>query len=147
MVTLHPAFDPITKTWFVDQYEAPTLRQLQEQIGKVKFRDHYPNGYNYTNLQIQLLIKKKRRASKRCSTLQTLSNNVQEPAHPKKPDDSLYRAERGHANKYREEIIAMVSNGYTFGQIGLRLSIPKNSVAGIMYRHRRKHDKNVQLAQ
>lgn len=44
-LTVHPEFDPRTCTWFVSgqEFEAPTLALLQEQLGpQVIIRDYYP---------------------------------------------------------------------------------------------------------
>ena len=43
--TVHPEFDTGTRTWFVrgQEFEAPTLALLQEQLGpQVVIRDYYP---------------------------------------------------------------------------------------------------------
>ena len=45
MIEIRPEFDVVTKSWFWDEFEAPTLRELQRQVGKgVHFLDYYPMG-------------------------------------------------------------------------------------------------------
>lgn len=42
-----PKFDPISKTWFIDGFEAPSLRALKLKMGKgFEFDGYYPNGYH-----------------------------------------------------------------------------------------------------
>jgi hypothetical protein len=47
MLTVHPEYDLVTKTWFVPnlEYEAPTLAALQRQMGpQARIQDYYPLG-------------------------------------------------------------------------------------------------------
>jgi hypothetical protein len=45
MIEIRPEFDVATKSWFWDEFEAPTLRELQKQVGRgVHFLDYYPMG-------------------------------------------------------------------------------------------------------
>lgn len=49
MITIHPAFDPSTKTWFWNEFEAKTLHALKGMIGpQTKIKDYYPDGFNDT---------------------------------------------------------------------------------------------------
>ncbi len=58
---LHPEFDTKTNTWFVDDYEAPTLRELKKQVGPdVEFQDYYPMGLS-KSIRIQWEKKESRR--------------------------------------------------------------------------------------
>ena len=51
MTTLQPTFDPKTETWFIDQFEAPTLRELLILLPpKTKLQDYFPQGYNAVRL-------------------------------------------------------------------------------------------------
>ncbi len=44
-ITIHPEFDPTTMSWFWDEYEAPTLRELSALLGpQVVIADYYPRG-------------------------------------------------------------------------------------------------------
>ena len=46
MTSVHPTFDPLTATWFIDQFEAPSLSQLLNLLPRrTKFKDYFPNGY------------------------------------------------------------------------------------------------------
>ena len=47
MVQVHPAYDVITHTWYLDTgEEAPTLRELKKQLQPyTKIADYYPKGY------------------------------------------------------------------------------------------------------
>lgn len=53
MTTVHPAFDPATRTWFTcapePVAEAPTLRALQAKLGRhVRITGYHPAGYAVT---------------------------------------------------------------------------------------------------
>lgn len=44
-IIAHPEFDPETMSWFWDEYEAPTLRELSALLGpQVVIADYYPRG-------------------------------------------------------------------------------------------------------
>ena len=46
MFTVHPAFDIKTKTWFVDQFEASTLKALKAILPpRTKIEGYHPHGY------------------------------------------------------------------------------------------------------
>jgi hypothetical protein len=54
VTTFHPAFDIKTKTWFVDNFEAPTLAALKRLLPRrAKIKDHYPNGYKATRITLR----------------------------------------------------------------------------------------------
>ena len=45
MTKVHPEFDVKTQTWFWNEFEAPSLRELKHLLGKgVKIVDYYPTG-------------------------------------------------------------------------------------------------------
>lgn len=47
MITLHPAFDPHTRTWFIEGYkkEAKTLAALQAIFHRAHLEGYFPQGY------------------------------------------------------------------------------------------------------
>lgn len=52
---IHPEFDPTTATWFWDEYEAPTLRELSALLGPaVVIADYYPRGIDITVRELRL---------------------------------------------------------------------------------------------
>lgn len=51
MLTIHPQYDATTRSWFAPglEFEAPTLRELQRQMGDgVQFKGYYPRGFGDT---------------------------------------------------------------------------------------------------
>lgn len=46
MLSIHPEFDVKTNTWFWNEFEAPTLRQLKKLVGSgVRIMDYYPDSF------------------------------------------------------------------------------------------------------
>lgn len=51
MLTFHPAFDPLTSTWFVNDIEASSLRELKKLLPRrAKLKGYFPNGYTAPRL-------------------------------------------------------------------------------------------------
>jgi hypothetical protein len=49
LINVHPAFDAKTQTWFWNEFEAPSLRELKRLLGNgVKIKDYYPMGLSNT---------------------------------------------------------------------------------------------------
>ena len=47
MLSVHPEFDVSTNTWFWNEFEAPTLRQLKKLVGSgTRINDYYPDGFD-----------------------------------------------------------------------------------------------------
>jgi hypothetical protein len=59
-ITVHPEFDPVTMSWFWDEYEAPTLRELQALLGpQVVIADYYPRGVDRRIKEVFLTIEER----------------------------------------------------------------------------------------
>ncbi len=117
---LHPAFDTKTNTWFVDDYEVPTLRELKKQVGPdVEFLDYYPMGLSKA-INIQWAKKESRRR----------------PGFTLGPIVS--RRSRIEGTLLRIAVIKLLEAGRTTKEISTELHCSCDSVSGIKTRWLKK---------
>lgn len=87
MTTFHPAFDPKTRTWFVDDTEAPTLAALKRLLPpRTKFKDHYPNGYKATRITLR---EPRNYVPTPKVSFNTFNKSVSKPTSPTQPIASI----------------------------------------------------------
>jgi len=124
-MVLHPAFDTKTSTWFVDEYEAPTLRELKVLAGpNVEFQDYYPIG-----LARAIYIQRAKNESRRRSGFSFCPLKVKIVV-----DDVAKRRSRAECNALRIAATVLLEAGRTTGEIAAELHCTRNSVSGIRSR-------------
>jgi hypothetical protein len=134
-ITINPEFDPETMSWFWDEYEAPTLRELQALLGpNVVIADYYPRGINIeirdlrlTREQVLWHFARDVRLGKRSK-----SDQPTLPASPRPAPDFGRGAPRPHTRRHdHEAIIRMRARGMTYSAIAR--AIPTNPTTQVVY--------------
>ncbi len=65
MINIHPEFDASTNTWFWNEFEAATLRQLKKLIGPgVRIMDYYQDGFGAV-IAMQFIVNEKKKEAVR----------------------------------------------------------------------------------
>ncbi len=135
---LHPAFDTKTNTWFVDDHEAPTLRELKEQIGPdTEFPDYYPMGLSKA-IDIQRARNESRRRSSFIIRPLKFSKFTGGVLAKHLPEESVARRSKAECDVLRIAAIRLLETGRTTGEIAAELGCTRNSVSGIRARWRGK---------
>lgn len=96
MPTFHPAFDPITSTWFVSKIEAPSLRELKKLLPRrAKLKGYFPKGFTatrptsteqrtYMPIKLSFHMQSKRQPSKIKAATGDLKTNLQHSGKPRR---------------------------------------------------------------
>ena len=126
MPTVHPAFDPKTKTWFIDQFEAPTLAALKRLLPRrTKIKGYWPDGYMAvrpaTEIPTRPLARESFNLIRSVSPKPTPAIKPPRYAVPKKAKPIIHD---------REAILSLWVTGLSGPEIGARLGLPCKTTAG-----------------
>jgi hypothetical protein len=133
MTTVHPTFDPKTKTWFVDSVEAPSIRELKRLLPRrMKIRGYFPQGYQATRatgLPTRLLVRE---------TFSPIRMAASSPVHTPKPKRFYTAPQKTNHKVYDHDLIlSLWVEGLSGPEIGRKLGLPCSTTAGgIVAAHR-----------
>ena len=123
MPTFHPAFDTTTAKWFVDQFEASSLKQLKKLLPRrSKILGYFPQGFK----DIPPWPKEQTR--------------VAAPYQLRPPQFVHPTAPRAPVAKCHEQVLDLWAKGLLTNQIANRCNIKRGVVAGIVSRARKRND-------
>lgn len=144
-IVVHPEFDPTTATWFWDEYEAPTLRELQRLLGpQVTIADWYPGGMDIVIKNIRLTREqviwhcaREVRLNKRdAGTMPKMRRQDRQTPNP-----AWRTAPRPQARKYDyDQVVRLRASGLKFREVARAyVGEPRPSVATCEQICRRAH--------
>jgi hypothetical protein len=123
MTTFHPAFDIKTKTWFVDNFEAPSIKQLKKLLPRrAKIKGYFPNGF------------------KDIPPWPAEQTRISAPYQFKPPQFANPKAPPVPVANWRKQVLDLWIKGLPTNQIGNRLGIKRGVISGIVSRARAKGD-------
>ena len=123
MVSIHPAFDCATLTWFIDSFEAPSLRQLKKLLPpRTQIEGYYPKGFNSL------------------PSWPTGQTRVHIPPKFQPPQFFNPTAPRAPVVPCHEQALALWAKGLTAQMIGVRCGVTRGVISGIVSRARKRGD-------
>ncbi len=139
MLTVTPEFDTITQTWFLDEFEASTLRELQKQVGSdVRFLGYYPIGsakpINFRKSPIQPII---------APHIQIVVEKAASKSINSRQNGFCTKRTVAESSALRTEVIKLLEAGFSYKMISLELGCTKGTTAGIIRRQRKSKAKVV----
>jgi hypothetical protein len=123
MPTAHPSFDVKTKTWFVDQYEAPSLAQLKRLLPRrTKIEGYFHRGFT----------------ARRINSNQPTRPLAREPFNLMRQPTSAPRPKRVYTTPHKtnikkhdhDAILTLWVEGLSGPEISERLDLPRRTTAG-----------------
>jgi hypothetical protein len=121
MITVHPEFDPATQTWFAPglEFEAPTLRALQREMGpQVTFPDYYPQGLGAAIALRHSWGEEKVGRVKRTMALEPMNRRRKPAVKAEKSPPAARPTRRKHD---RDQLLDLWASGLTGAQIAERM--------------------------
>lgn len=155
MRTVHPAYDPITQSWFVEGKEARTLARLQRLLPDCEFIGYDPNGNWQPPVPpkvelspdiIERSYSKPKAAPPPPAIKPTVSQPTVSPPYkgpPKLEDNPAKKVGRpmGADRKYdHDTVLAHWAAGMTNREIANLMNMPPGSVSQIVYDYRKRGD-------
>ena len=130
MPTLHPAFDPKTKTWFTDQHEAPTLSQLLKLLPRrTKIANYYPQGFAGP-VRATGGLPTRALARESFNSVRSVSPKPAPAPKPKRTYSATAPYKTNHKKHDHEAVLALWVTGLSGPEIGKKLGLPLPTTAG-----------------
>ena len=123
MPTVHPTFDPKTKTWFVEDLEAPSIRQLKSLLPRrTKIVGYFPEGFAFTRLKTDQPTRPLAREP---------FNLMRQPTSAPRPKRVYTTPQKTNINKHdHDAILTLWDEGLSGPEISERLDLPLRTTAG-----------------
>ena len=119
MPTVHPAFDLKTKTWFVGQHEATSIRELKRLLPRrTKIVGYYPQGFTFNRPHSD-------------QPTRAIMKESFSPINIQKPKRVYTTLQKTKPKKYdHDSVLALWVEGLSGPEIGARLGLPCSTTAG-----------------
>lgn len=135
MITIQPQYDVATRSWFAPglEFEAPTLRELQRQMGEgVRLEGYYPCGFGET-LRVTWLENEARRRRAKVKAAPPVATTRLVATRPgRRVDDCEFRINKPWSAEDDKILEKMWGTGST--AIAKHLGRTRNSVIGRAHR-------------